>query len=67
MRFFCYTLGDESVPLPPPSPEKMAELGPFMAEASKSGVVVATGGLAPTSEGVHVQNSGGSLTVTDGP
>jgi hypothetical protein len=67
MRFFCYTLGDESVPLTPPSPEEMARLGPFMEEASTSGVLVATGGLAPTSQGVHVRNTGGSLTVTDGP
>jgi hypothetical protein len=67
MRFLCYTLGDENVPMPPRSPEKMAELGPFMAQATKSGVLLATGGLGPTSEGVKVQYSDGSFTVTDGP
>jgi len=67
MRFLMYTLADENVPLAPRTPEKMAALGPFMAEARKAGVVIATGGLGPTSEGVIVQNAGGSLTVTDGP
>lgn len=67
MRFFCYSLGDESVPIPPPSPELMAEMGPFMEEATKAGVLLATGGLAPTSEGVKVDYSDGSFTVTDGP
>ena len=67
MQFFCYTLGDESVPVPPPTPELMAEMGPFMAEAFSSGVIVATGGLAPTSEGVKVAYRDGSFSVTDGP
>ena len=67
MRFLMYTMGDESVPLPRPTPEKMAKLGPFMAEARKAGIVLATGGLGPTSEGVEVQSTGGSFTVTDGP
>ena len=32
MRFFGYTLGDESVPMPPPTPELMADMGTFMEE-----------------------------------
>jgi hypothetical protein len=41
-----YTLGDENVPMPPPTPELMAEIGAFMAEAMASGALVATGGFA---------------------
>ena len=67
MRFFMYTLGDENVPVPPPTPELMAEMGQFVEEATKSGALLATGGLAPTSQGVKVQYSGSSFTVTDGP
>jgi hypothetical protein len=38
-----------------------------VAEAAKSGALIATGGLAPTSDGVKVAYNGGSFTVTDGP
>jgi hypothetical protein len=67
MRFLLYTLGDASLELPPPSPEKMAELGPFMAEASRTGTLLTTGGLSDRSQGVEVKNLGGSVAVTDGP
>jgi hypothetical protein len=51
MRFLGYTLGDDSVPLPPPSPELMTEMGTFIEEATKAGVLLATGGLGPNAEG----------------
>jgi hypothetical protein len=54
MRFLGYTLGDESVPMPPPTPELMTEMGAFMEEATKSGVLVATGGIAPTAMGAVI-------------
>ena len=67
MRFFCYTLGDESIPMPPPRPELMTEMDAFVAEAMEAGVLVATGGLAPTAMGKKVTYTGGKYTVTDGP
>jgi hypothetical protein len=67
MRFLMYTLGDDTVPIPPPSPELMAEMGKFMGEATKAGVLLATGGMAPTSQGTTVRLSNGKFTVTDGP
>ena len=67
MRFLMYTLGDDSVPIPPPTPELMAEMGKFMEEATNAGVLLATGGLAPSSQGVTVRFSDGKFTVTDGP
>jgi hypothetical protein len=67
MRFFGYTLGDESAPIAPPTPELMQEMGVFMEEATKAGVIVATGGIAPTSMGAKVTLKDGAFTVVDGP
>ena len=67
MRFFGYTLGDESVPMPPPTDELMAEMGAFMEEATKAGVLVATGGIAPTAMGAKVNLKDGEYSVVDGP
>jgi hypothetical protein len=67
MRFLGYTLGDESVPMPPPSPELMEDMGKFMEEATTAGVIVATGGIAPTSMGAKITLKDGAFTVTDGP
>jgi len=68
MRFFCYTLGDESVPIPPPRPDDMMKMGGFIAEAKAAGVLIETGGFAPTADAVKVSYSaGGTFKVTDGP
>src|SRR3954447_16512539 len=67
MRFLCYTLGDESVETPPPRPELFAEMDAFVKEGFDSGVLVATGGVAPTAAGKKVTYKGGKFTVTDGP
>ena len=42
-------------------------MGVFVEDALKSGVVKETAGLKATSEGFRVRQSGGKLTVTDGP
>lgn len=67
MRFFGYTLGDPSAPTPPPSPELYARMGEFVEEATKAGIVVATGGLAPPDEATKISLADGRYTVTDGP
>ena len=67
MRFFGYTLADESTPIPPPSPEAMEEMGRFVETATKAGVLVATGGIGPTSMGAKVSLRDGEFTVVDGP
>ncbi len=67
MRFFGYTLGDPSAPVPPPSPEMFTEMGKFIEEATKAGVLLATGGLAPVEEATKVTNVDGKFTVIDGP
>ena len=68
MRFFGYTLANEAeTPTEPPSPDMYEKMGKFVEEATKAGIVVATGGIAPTSEGAIVSLKGGEFTVLDGP
>jgi hypothetical protein len=67
MRFLGYTLADPSIPIPPPSPDMFAKMGAFIEEATKAGVLVATGGLGPVDEAVRVKYDGTNFTVLDGP
>ena len=67
MRYFGYTLGDPTAAVPAPSEELMTEMGKFIEEATKAGVLLATGGLAPAAEATRVVRSGGKFTVLDGP
>jgi hypothetical protein len=67
MRFLGYTLADESVPMPEPSPDLYQEMGQFVEEATKAGVIVATGGIAPTAMGSKITLKDGEFTVVDGP
>ena len=54
MRFLGYTLGDPSTPMTPPGPEDFTEMGKFIEEATKAGVLLATGGVAPAREATKV-------------
>jgi len=45
----------------------MAEMETLMEEITKAGVLVATGGLAPTSMAAKVSLKDGEYTVMDGP
>jgi hypothetical protein len=65
MQFLVYGTEQNPETSAPPSAEQMAEMGKFMEEALKAGVVISTGGLQPT--GTRIRLSGGQLTVTDGP
>ena len=67
MRFLGYTLGDENAPVPAPAPELMEEMEAMLEEATRSGVLLATGGLGPTSMGAKVSLKDGEYTVVDGP
>ena len=51
----------------PPSPELMQRMGTFMEELEKSGVLVTTDGLMPSSHGARVRLNKGKFTVIDGP
>ena len=68
MRFMMMIKGNkDSEAGVPPSPELMARVGEVTQEAMKSGVVVGTGGLMPSSRGAKIRVSGGKVTVIDGP
>jgi len=67
MRFFGYTMGDPATPIEPPSPELMTEMGQYVEEATKAGILVATGGFAPPAEATKVSLADGTYTVIDGP
>jgi hypothetical protein len=62
MRFLMYSLDEAPAP---PTPEMLAEVGTLTEDTRKAGILLATGGLGPTSK--HVRNAGGKLTVLDGP
>jgi hypothetical protein len=66
MRFMMlYRPGRESNV--PPSQQEIAEMGRFIDEMAKAGVLIATDGLQPSSVGARVRISGGKFTVIDGP
>jgi hypothetical protein len=65
MQFLVYDTNQNPEASAPPSLELMAEMGKFIEEAIKAGVVVATGALQP--KGTRLRLSGGKFTVTDGP
>lgn len=68
MRFLGYTLASEAdLPTEPPPPEMFEKMGKFVEEAVAAGIVVATGGISPTSEGVKITLTNGDFTVVDGP
>jgi hypothetical protein len=66
MRFMMlYKPGKESDR--PPTQQEMADMGQLIGDMAKAGVLIATDGLQPSSQGVRVRISGGEFTVTDGP
>jgi hypothetical protein len=61
MRFLMTTNGGG----PAPTRELFAEMGRFVEELTKAGVLLASGGLDP--KGTHFSASSGQVTLTDGP
>jgi hypothetical protein len=50
-----------------PDPQGLLEMGKYLEELTKAGVLLACDGLQPSSKGARVKFSGKSLTVIDGP
>jgi len=65
MRFLLLVNNDPQVPLAAPDERMYAEMGAFVEELSKQGVLLATGGLEQG--GTRVRSTGGEVTFTDGP
>ncbi|GAA0256160.1 YciI family protein [Cryptosporangium japonicum] len=65
MRYLTLLRGTHSTT--PPPPELMAAIMALGEEATKSGSLLDTSGLAPSAAGARVSLSAGELTTTDGP
>jgi hypothetical protein len=67
MRFLSLIRADEPTGQAP-SEQLMTEMGHLINELTRSGQLISTAGLRPTSEGVRVRlHRGGLLSVVDGP
>ncbi|MFA1548669.1 YciI family protein [Actinomadura chokoriensis] len=64
MRFLMMTT-DTGADDAQPDEKLQQEMGEFIAEMAKAGVLLATGGLEPY--GTRITSSGGKITTTDGP
>ena len=65
MRYLTLLRGTHSTT--PPPPELMAAIMALGEEATKSGSLLDTSGLAPSAAGARVSLSAGDLTTVDGP
>jgi hypothetical protein len=61
VRYLMMSMASDTAP----DESLYADMDRFIQELTASGVLLATGGLAP--EGVRMTSSGGEITVTDGP
>jgi hypothetical protein len=50
-----------------PPPALIAAIGRLSEQMARAGILVQTGGLAPSAHGARVRVSGGQVSVTDGP
>jgi hypothetical protein len=50
-----------------PSEQLMTDMGRLMEELTRTGQLISTAGLRPTSEGVRVRLQRGKLSTSDGP
>jgi hypothetical protein len=66
MRFLCIYKPSKAEGTPP-TQQEMAEMGKYVEESLKSGVLLATEGCLPSAKGARVRLSGRKYTVTDGP
>lgn len=68
MRFMMtHKIDEQAAAANPPSPEHMMAMGALIEELTNSGVLIATGGLLPSSRGARLRFTGGERTITDGP
>jgi len=67
MKYLCFIRHPESQRDIKPPPALMEAMGKFIQKSMKEGILVDTGGLLPSKEGVRLRLAGGKLTVTDGP
>jgi hypothetical protein len=67
MKYLTFIRHSESYRQSGPPAALMEAMGKFVERSLKEGILVDTGGLLPSKEGVRVRLAQGKLTVTDGP
>lgn len=67
MKYLTFIRHSEKYRESSPPPELMDAMGKFIEKTMKDGVLVDTGGLLPSKDGVRVRLANGRITVTDGP
>jgi len=67
MRFLSFIRSSESFRNSGPPPALMEAMGPFIEKWKKEGMLVDTGGLLPSKDGVRIRSKDGKLSITDGP
>ncbi len=67
MKYLCFLRHSEKYRESAPPPALMEAMGKFVERSMKEGVLVDTGGLLPSKDGLRIRLSKGALTVTDGP
>ena len=67
MKFLGFIRHSEKYREQAPPPALMEAMGKFVQKSIAEGVVVDTGGLLPSKDGVRIRLEGGKITVKDGP
>jgi hypothetical protein len=67
MRYMMFIKHTEDYKMEEVPQSLFVAMGEFVGEAMKSGLVIDTAGLEPTSKGKRVRLKGGKLQVLDGP
>jgi hypothetical protein len=67
MKYLTFIRHSEKYRESGPPPALMNAMGKFIEKTMKDGVLVDTGGLLPSKDGVRVRLANGTITVTDGP
>jgi len=67
MRFLCLYKPGSAESHAPPTSEEQQTMGKLIGDMAKAGVLLATEGCLPSSQGVRLRLNAGKFTVTDGP
>jgi hypothetical protein len=67
MKYLTFIRHAESYRQSGPPAALMEAMGNFVAKSIQDGILVDTGGLLPSKDGLRVRLADGKITVTDGP
>jgi hypothetical protein len=67
MKYLSFIRNSEKYRETAPPPALMAAMGDLVEKSMKEGLLVDTGGLLPSKDGMRVRLANGKITATDGP